>query len=309
MPDRIIDGLDDVYFEQPTDVIGDLFLDEITAPIHVTLTDEDDRFVEGFLNQTKDGFVWGLAGDDFISTKSFGVSIFAGSGDDTILWAYQPPKLIDGGSGVDTLDLSHLPRGASVDLSAGIAKTFVPLFVGIEGVEVRGVENVVGTAFDDLIRGDGGANVLMGGDGADTIFGGGGEDEIRGGANTGGGRDILFGGADADRFIFNTAEEWHTAPNSDLIVDFEDGADLIVFESTISVGSLDFYGAHEGPGPVFSAYDSYLNVEHIPDAGGSGVLTRVTLQLSDVAAGGDVHFTSVLVAGEFDLTPGDFAFI
>jgi Ca2+-binding RTX toxin-like protein len=55
--------------------------------------------------------------------------------------------------------------------------------------EVWSIEKLVGTAFDDVMKGDKGANVLVGGAG---------QDELRGMA----GADTLTGGADRDTFVF-----------------------------------------------------------------------------------------------------------
>ncbi|MDB5438615.1 MAG: family beta-propeller repeat protein, partial [Caulobacteraceae bacterium] len=48
---------------------------------------------------------------------------------------------------------------------------------------LTGFENLTGSAFDDHLAGDGGANVLSGGDGLDVITAGGGNDTLDGGSN------------------------------------------------------------------------------------------------------------------------------
>ncbi|MBX9698754.1 MAG: M10 family metallopeptidase C-terminal domain-containing protein [Acetobacteraceae bacterium] len=70
------------------------------------------------------------------------------------------------------------------------------------------IENAVGGAGDDSLRGNGWANLLEGGDGADTIFGYGGDDTLNqgdgGGAMSGGnGADLLIAGAGADVIVGN----------------------------------------------------------------------------------------------------------
>jgi Ca2+-binding RTX toxin-like protein len=94
---------------------------------------------------------------------------------------------LHGNGGTDELDYSGLDNGSGVmvDLAAGTA-TGLAL--------VTGFENVTGTKSGDLIRSDGGANVLDGGYGHDMMFGRDGADALYGRA----GRDILFGGAGAD---------------------------------------------------------------------------------------------------------------
>ena len=66
------------------------------------------------------------------------------------------------------------------------------------------VENVVGTPHNDLLRGDGKANILQGGEGDDFVDGGGGADSIEAGngndaAVGGDGNDLLLGGEGGDQ--------------------------------------------------------------------------------------------------------------
>jgi Ca2+-binding RTX toxin-like protein len=98
--------------------------------------------------------------------------IVGGLGDDTI----------DGGPGGDTLDFSNAAAGIFVDLGNNRASG--------EGTDtVQGIENVVGSQFDDNLTGDAEANILAGGAGNDTIDGG---DED----------DTLLGGDDVDTVSF-----------------------------------------------------------------------------------------------------------
>jgi serralysin len=66
---------------------------------------------------------------------------------------------------------------------------------------MSGIENLSGTAFDDILRGDGNANRLSGGNGNDTLDGR-------------GGNDTLTGGGGADRFVFERGG------GHDLLTDF-----------------------------------------------------------------------------------------
>lgn len=67
-------------------------------------------------------------------------------------------------------------KGVSVDLAAGRAER--------DGLDrLQGIEDVVGTAFADVIRGDGETNVLYGGGGFDDLQGVGPGDVARGGIN------------------------------------------------------------------------------------------------------------------------------
>jgi Ca2+-binding RTX toxin-like protein len=115
-----------------------------------------------------------------------------GEGDDS-LW---------GGGGSDTA--SYAGAGAAVAVNLlGFASAS-----GGAGEDVlHDIENVLGSAFDDQILGDDGANVLTGGDGHDYIRGRGGNDSLVGGNGDdylggGLGDDRLDGGAGWDRVAF-----------------------------------------------------------------------------------------------------------
>jgi Ca2+-binding RTX toxin-like protein len=85
----------------------------------------------------------------------------------------------------------------------------VKMLAGATGLEragtstdtIYGVENLVGTDFNDSLTGDGNSNKLWGGKGADTLRGMDGNDILTGGE----GADALDGGAGTDFAAYNTA--------------------------------------------------------------------------------------------------------
>ncbi len=97
--------------------------------------------------------VEGLIGSDFNDALSGGDGndLFAVSGGvDTI----------NGGNGSDTLTFQFAEAGVSVALGGA----------GLNGHTLISVENLTGTAFDDTLGGDAGANVITGGAGIDTLY-------------------------------------------------------------------------------------------------------------------------------------------
>lgn len=99
---------------------------------------------------------------------------------------------LDGGDGVDTLDLSKASQGVVVDVKAGkVAESTAKNF-----------ENVVGTEFDDTIKGDRQDNEISGLDGSDKIFGRSGDDTLVGGK----GDDIVNGGQGDDALVWNNGD-------------------------------------------------------------------------------------------------------
>ena len=106
--------------------------------------------------------------------------------------------LLNGGGGSDTATYAHASGGVQVDLGAGTA-------TGADGNDTLvSIENVIGSAFNDSLVGNGQANVLTGGDGDAGLLGGGGNDALYGGngndfLNAGNGDDLIDGGAGFDR--------------------------------------------------------------------------------------------------------------
>lgn len=154
------------------------------------------------------------------------------------------------GGGTDTYDLSAYATNLRIDLAPGAHSLFSKaqtayLGGGPNGGNARGnvfnalqfegdsrslIENAIGGAGADSIRGNaasnrlvgnGGRDTLLGADGDDFLFGGGGadfiyggrgRDTLRGGADRdllvgGAGRDVLIGGAGGDIFRFAAAAE------------------------------------------------------------------------------------------------------
>jgi RTX calcium-binding nonapeptide repeat (4 copies) len=124
----------------------------------------------------------GLGGDDLFRT---------GSGDD----------VVSGGSGTDLVDYSAHPAGVTVNLAL-VGPQLKGSGLGTDGLE--GVEGVFGSAFADVLRGDGGPNRIAGQDGNDVLEGRGGIDRLDGGADADaldvrdGGKDFAACGTGAD---------------------------------------------------------------------------------------------------------------
>lgn len=93
-----------------------------------------------------------------------------GAGDDRLAGRGGADRL-DGGSGRDIADYSGAATGVSVDLAAGIGSAG-----DAAGDVLIGIEDLVGSAWDDALIGDAGDNRLTGGLGADLMDGGTGRD-------------------------------------------------------------------------------------------------------------------------------------
>jgi Ca2+-binding RTX toxin-like protein len=131
----------------------------------------------------------GLGGADTLSGLGGNDTLAGGAGDD----------FLDGGEGRDRADYSQAASKVQVDLRiAGPQNT-----KGDGKDTLVGIEEVSGSAFNDLLRGSDGANRLSGGDGDDGLYGFGDKDNLKGEAgndllNGGDGDDVLDGAAGAD---------------------------------------------------------------------------------------------------------------
>lgn len=139
--------------------------------------------------------------------------------------------------GHDTVDFSGSTSSTILDLREGRFSSVnghannVAIFDGhnADATEYY-IEKGVGSAFDDIILGNDGANELLGGGGVDRIDGGNGADEIHGGA----GNDIIVGGLDSK----DSRDRNNTLPPDDL-PESNDGDDRLFGEGgndTINAG-------------------------------------------------------------------------
>jgi Ca2+-binding RTX toxin-like protein len=112
-----------------------------------------------------------ITGSDFndILTGNAGANVLnGGAGDDRLV----------GGLGLDTAAYAGSQSGVTVNLGVLTGQN-----TGGAGTDtLSGIEGVIGSSFNDVLIGDGGANTLAGGDGNDLLIGGAGNDTLAGGA-------------------------------------------------------------------------------------------------------------------------------
>ncbi len=159
----------------------------------------------------------GAAGDRLISIENI-----VGSAHDDIIVGDFRDNVIDGGTGggdwliggggSDTISYAKAAGGVGVNLEWGTTSQ------AASDDFIFGFDHIIGSAFDDNLKGDRGGNRIYGGDGDDRIDGGWGDDILGGG----GGADRLTGGRGRDTFLFDTVE---TA--RDIITDFNARDDTI----------------------------------------------------------------------------------
>ncbi|MEO7240633.1 MAG: calcium-binding protein, partial [Sphingomicrobium sp.] len=129
-----------------------------------------------------------LTGIEQLIGSGFADSLTGGGGNDVLVGG-AGADILNGAGGINTADYSASADGVNVDLAAGTGSGG-----DAAGDQLSGIENVIGSAFADIIAGDQGGNVLIGGAGDDQLSGNGGNDRLVGGV----GADSIAGGAGID---------------------------------------------------------------------------------------------------------------
>lgn len=218
----------------------------------------------------------GGEGNDVLNGNSGDDLLDGGTGDDTI----------NGGSGIDTVTYADWNKKVSVNLLTGVA-------AGDGTDELISIENIIGSDFSDNIVGNRLDNELSGGDGNDrlvgytgddTLSGGDGQDYLNGASGSDtlsgdAGNDILRGGKGSDTLSGGlgndtlygaelgrndqTIDYFHfeEGGGNDMVVDFEVGLDLLVFDDSYSVADYRSCLVEGDAGALFdfSQIDAALN--------------------------------------------------
>ncbi|ESQ92201.1 hypothetical protein ABAC460_04745 [Asticcacaulis sp. AC460] len=157
-----------------------------------------------------DDFLYGRDGDDTM-TGGQGFDIIDGEGGDDLVFDSSGRDVVYGGAGNDTVSYIHATAGVSplyllgVENQIGSAFDDVLLSVGLTNtLDGRGGDDVVwGQTGDDILKGGDGDDRAVGEAGHDSLSGGNGDDWLYGGNGydslvAGEGNDTLWGGNHAD---------------------------------------------------------------------------------------------------------------
>lgn len=249
-----------------------------------------DILIGGLGNDTLQGgagddFVNGGNGDDTLSGGTDGDTVNGGSGNDLILILDNEfIDVVDGGTGIDTLDLSDIV-GTGEEVSAVNGGTFQ----GFGGVtSITGIEEIIGTQEGDVLIG------------FDIARGGLGDDTIEGRENS----QMLFGDAGNDLFTVGAGQ----------FVDSVDGGTGNDTLDHSNLSAVDFNGAivDFGLGLLTDNFASggsvtLTSIEHYIDNDGGNDITAAGPFMRVFAQGGDdtVREGSDEGGEIFDLGSGD----
>src|SRR5262249_2512757 len=117
------------------------------------------------------------SGGDAAGDNLVGIANLTGSNFNDVLEGDGGNNVLKGGNGIDTLGYEHAGAGVTVSLNLTSAQNTIGAGTDI----VSTFENLTGSAFDDLLVGKSGVNILFALDGNDTLNGSSGADTMVGG--------------------------------------------------------------------------------------------------------------------------------
>ncbi len=236
----------------------------------LTGTSGNDVLVAGEGDNTLNGG----AGNDVLTAGSGNNTLNGGDGNDLLFSGIGNDTLI-GGSGNDTVSYAHATSAVNVSLLEGGGQ-----ITGGAGTDIlSGIENLIGSNYNDTLTGDNNANVITGGLGNDILNGGGGDDFLIGGP----GDNTLTGGTGSDTFQWGAGNTGH-----DVVTDFTPGTD-----------KLDLSQLLQGENATAASLDDYLHFKvtaagtTIDVSAAAGAATTQTIDLAGVN-----------LATQYGVTPG-----
>jgi len=147
--------------------------------------------------------IQGTAGKNNLYGMDGRDTLFAGDGDD-VLWGGHGADTLKGNAGIDTASYSQSTIGLTVSLQNRTLNTGEAA-----GDVYSSIENLRGSAYNDILQGNAAANALDGGNGNDVLEGG-------------GGADALIGGGGTDTATYASSTKGVTASLSNIVINTND---------------------------------------------------------------------------------------
>jgi Ca2+-binding RTX toxin-like protein len=202
-------------------------------------------------------YVSGGSDDDLLSGGADADTISGGSGIDTL--SYQYVTTADAsGRGVVVMLYSVTPEDEVIQWAHAAESSVGELEFSSDEDRLTGIENVIGTAFDDSLNGSDLDNVLTGGNGDDWLQDFWGGDDTLSGGN---GDDIVWGGAGADTITGGDGDDFIRAGTGGDYVDGGTGYDTLTFGGEQNAVSIFMANPSQNTGAA--AGDTYLSIEKI----------------------------------------------
>ncbi|MEB3840348.1 retention module-containing protein [Pseudomonas guariconensis] len=222
----------------------------------LTGTADNDTLVAGAGNDT----LHGAAGNDVLVGGGGDDKLYGGEGNDLLIGG-PGNDLLDGGAGTDTASYASAPGAVTVNLNLTGAQD-----TGGAGIDtLNGIDNLIGSDYNDLLIGNSGNNVLIGGLGNDRLTGGGGN----------------------DTFVWQKGDVGH-----DTVTDFIPGSDR-----------LDLSQLLQGEHATSASLDDYLHFK-VTGTGTNVVSTIEVSSVAGAAPTQTIELAGVDLAQHYGVTAG-----
>ncbi len=252
--------------------------DELIGIENLTGTSFDDTLIGDDGANVLDG----VDGDDVLKGGAGADTLLGGLGDDLLTGGGGGDSL-DGGEGTDTASFADIGFDVTANLSSGQAAYITP--GGVVSDTLSSIENLTGSANDDILIGDDGDNVLDGNGGSDVLIGNGGDDTavIAGSIDdfeitTVGGTSVIVGAGgeittvEVETLSFDDASiaGIDAGPTEAAIFEIQGAGHVSTFGEVVETedGELDFIGEEVTTTGIVTAIDS--NGFFLQDAEGDG---------------------------------------
>jgi len=229
------------------------------------------NFADSLTGSAGANTLWGRDGNDALAGGAGNDSLYGEAGADTLQGGDGDDWLIggagadglNGGAGTDTANYGDVAAAVTINLLAGTASGGIAT-----GDSFVSVEQVIGSAFGDWIKGNAGANGLWGLAGADKLYGGGGADALNGGDGDDAlygeaGNDVLKGGEGSDSMVGGAGAD---------AMDGGNGGDIALYDTAAAAVSVNLATggtAGDAAGDSFSGVESVLGSAYADTITGS----------------------------------------
>ena len=260
---------------------GDATGDKLDDTIENVIGSMHDDTLTG---NDEDNTLWGLAGMDVLDGEYGDDIIEGGYGGDTLIGGDGSDTASYAGSMMNVIVRLHSQQAMHGDAEGDeFGKLVKATYHNDDGDPVDemvpDIENLTGSAHDDILAGDSRHNIIKGGDGNDRLYGGpgGGNDMLRGQ----GGNDHIFGGKGNDT------------------LDGGDGNDHLWGNS-----GTDIYKGGAGNDTIYASKDD-TNID-----GGDGIDTLSYARLEDdpgsiTLSGSTINIENIIGSQDDDMITGD----
>lgn len=171
--------------------------------------------VAGYSSSTKGDFILTAISNEAVQKGTAGADSIKGGENNTTIYGYAGNDILNGAGGNDVLNggvgADKLYGGSGTDTASyqnatsGVVASLLKPTTNTgeaKGDAYSSIEWLIGSAFNDKLQGNGGANRLTGGAGNDQLYGEDGNDVLIGGA----GADRLYGGNGSDTASYADAK-------------------------------------------------------------------------------------------------------